>query len=424
MTGMAHHTLHLPPFPPPSPQRLAVYLTPAAERAARRGHPWLFDGGIRQIKGEGRPGDLAVLFDRKRRFLAIGLYDPDSPIRVKLLQHGQPAPIDAGWFQAKINAAITRRDSLLTEETTGCRLIHGENDGLPGLVLDKYGETAVLKLYTAAWLPHLAVVAAAIVTAVTPERLVLRLSRNMLADPARLQGLSDGHLLYGRPLNGPVLFRENGLTFAVDVRRGHKTGFFLDQRENRAIVGTLAEGRRALDVFAYTGGFSLYAARGGAPLAVSVDASRPALETAAEQFHLNRTIPQVAAARHETICGDAFAILAEMANAGRQFDLVVIDPPALAKSQAEVGRALAAYRQLVRLGAAVAAPEGILVISSCSSRVAAEPFLDLVKETAREAGRPLQELARTGHAADHPITFPEGAYLKCLFGRLTGRPAG
>jgi len=411
-------SLNLPDFPPAAAKRLAVQVTPAAERAARRGHPWLFDGGIRQISDDGRPGDLAVLFDQKRRFLAIGLYDPDSPIRVKLLQHGRPAPIDAAWFQAKISAAVARRAAILTADTSGCRLIHGENDGLPGLVLDKYGDTAVLKLYSAAWLPHLRQVVPALLTAVTPARLVLRLSRLLLAQPDRLSGLRDGQIVWGRPLDGPVLFRENGLTFAADVIQGHKTGFFLDQRDNRAAAGDLAEGRRTLDIFAYNGGFSLYAARGGAPLVVSLDASQPALDAAQANFALNGSLPGVATARHETMCGDAFALMAALAADGRQFDLVVIDPPALAKSQADIERAVAAYRQLTRLGLALLAPQAILITASCSSRVTADQFFDLVQETARAAGRPLTELRRTGHPADHPITFPEGAYLKCLFSRL------
>ena len=197
--------------------------------------------------------------------------------------------------------------------------------------------------------------------------------------------------------------------------QGHKTGFFLDQRNNRAKVGELARGRNVLDVFAYNGGFSLYAARGGAVSVTSLDVSEPALNMARHHFELNREIREVVAAQHHLRLGDAFSTLADMALSGQQFDLVNIDPPSFAKSQDEIPRALHAYSRLVALGLAVLSPQGLFVISSCSSRIAADQFFSLVHQTAQQEGRPLRELARTGHALDHPISFPEGAYLKCLF---------
>ncbi|MCL4867886.1 MAG: class I SAM-dependent rRNA methyltransferase [Anaerolineae bacterium] len=408
---------NLPLLPSLAAKRIAVHVTPAAARIMRSAHPWLFDQGIQRQSHQGQPGDLAVVFDQQRRFLGVGLYDPDSPIRVKILQHGQQAVINSEWFAAAIDRAIRRRDPLLTAQTTAVRLIHGENDGLPGLVLDRYAQTGVLKLYSLAWLPHLPQVLAGIVAAGPWERLVLRLSRNMQAGAA-LYGLADGHILGGLPLDGPVLFQENGLTFTADVRQGHKTGFFLDQRDNRAKVGALAGGRTVLDVFAYNGGFSLYAAQGGAREVTSLDVSGPALAMARHHFQLNEGIAEVAAATHHLLQGDAFLTLADLAGTGRQYDLIIIDPPALAKKQSEIPRAVNAYSRLVRLGLAVLAPGGTLVISSCSSRVTAETFFTLVHETASQEGRPLQELERTGHAPDHPISFPEGAYLKCLFARV------
>jgi 23S rRNA (cytosine1962-C5)-methyltransferase len=212
-----------------------------------------------------------------------------------------------------------------------------------------------------------------------------------------------------------VIFDENGLRFEVDPVRGQKTGFFLDQRDNRARVEALAAGARVLNVFAYTGGFSLYAARGGARAVTSLDLSALALAAAERNFALNRALPAVAAAQHELLAGDAFDALAELARARRTFDLVIVDPPAFAKRQAEVERALAAYARLTRLALAVTRPGGTLVIASCSSRVSAAAFYDAVLAAAAQAGRPLRELARTGHALDHPVRFAEGEYLKCLF---------
>ena len=403
-------------LPPPAERNMALHVTPAAERAIRDGHPWLFDQSIRQRSRDGRSGDLAVVFDRKDRFLAVGLYDPDSPLRVRILQQGSPARIDRGWFERQISGAVARRRPLLASgTTTGCRLVHGENDGLPGLVVDRYGETCVMKLYTAAWLPHLPAVVAALETAVQPERLVLRLSRALQHQPEQLYGLTDGMVLQGAALTGPVLFQENGLTFAVDVVAGQKTGFFLDQRDNRARVEKLAAGKRVLNVFAYTGGFSLYAARGGATAVTSLDLSQPALETAETNFHLNRHLSGVAAAAHTLLHGDAFQRMEELAAQKRMFDLVIVDPPSFARQQAETERALAAYARLTRLALRLLPPGGILVQSSCSSRVETAEFFHMIHQTARKEKRPLREIGRTGHPLDHPVSFPEGDYLKCLF---------
>jgi len=405
--------------PGPAARRLALHVTPAAERALRRGHPWLYEGSILQISSQGRPGDLAVVFDRRRRFLAVGLYDPLSPIRVRILQHGRPAPIDGEWFHTRLEAAIQRRAPLLAQPpeaaTTGYRLVHGENDGLPGLVLDRYAGTVVCKLYTAAWIPHLGAVVAALTVVNPTERLVLRLSRALGEQPEHLHGLRDGMVLAGPALDGPVRFQENGLRFEVDPVQGHKTGFYLDQRDNRARVEQLAGGRSVLNVFAYTGAFAVYAARGGARRIVSVDVSAPALQAAARNLAHNGHLPAVAAVAHEVVLADAFEALAQLAAASRRFDLVLLDPPSFAQNRAQVGPALAAYERLTELGLVVLQPGGILVQASCSRQVEAEAFFATVHRAAKRAGRPLHELERTGHPVDHPITFPEGAYLKCLF---------
>jgi 23S rRNA (cytosine1962-C5)-methyltransferase len=414
-TVVAAASVHLAQFSQPV-KRLALHVTPAAERAIRDGHPWLFAESISRQNQDGRSGDLAIIFDHKNRFLAIGLFDPDSPLRVRVLQHGRSATIDAAWWEQQLRQAAARR-ATLPDQTTGYRLVHGENDGFPGLVIDRYAAVCVLKVYTMAWLPHLADVLAAVTAVIHPETVVLRVSR-AIAAPLAENGLVDGAILTGLPPAGPVVFRENGLYFAADVVQGQKTGFFLDQRDNRARVEGLAAGKEVLNVFAYSGGFSLYAARGGARRVVSLDLSRPALEAAAANFALNQDHPTVAAAVHELLAGDAFVEMERLRVDGRQFDLVIIDPPAFAKKQSETARALSAYARLVRLGLALLRPGGALVMASCSSRVTADEFFRLVHETARDEERPLREIARTGHAPDHPIHFPEAAYLKCLFARV------
>lgn len=424
-------------IPPPAAVRLALRVTPAAQRALRAGHPWLFDQAITAQSGAGQPGDLAVIFDDRRRFLAIGLYDPTSLIRVRILQRGTPAKIDSEWLHTKLTAAAEWRATLSEHGTTGYRLIHGENDGLPGLIVDRYADTLVVKLYSLAWLPWLADLCAALAEVASHAALalaakpavVLRLSRELMRHTDALHGLADGILLAGALPNsmedepfgpstrsgpeGVALFSENGLRFEADVLRGQKTGFFFDQRDNRARVEGLAAGKRTLNVFAYTGGFSLYAARGGAAEILSLDSSAPALAAAERNFGRNRHLPAIAAAQHTTLVADAFEALAALR--GPRYDLVIVDPPALAKQESEITRALQTYSRLTGLAQGVLAPGGTLVMASCSSRVSAPAFFAVVNRAAAQAGRPLHELDRTGHAIDHPVIFPEGAYLKCLF---------
>jgi len=402
-------------LPKVAERRIALQVTRDAERQLRSGHPWLFGDSINKESHTGAPGDLAVVFDQKRRFVAIGLYDPTSPIRLRVLQHGTPATIDQAWLQQQIVLAAALRAPLVaTDQTTGYRLIYGENDGLPGVVVDRYGDTLVVKLYTAAWIPHLLDLLTALLAVQSAARVVLRLSRNLQQEPAVLYGITDGMVL-GAAVDGPVCFLENGLTFEADPIHGQKTGFFLDQRENRANVEGLAQGKRVLNVFAYNGGFSLYAARGGATMVASLDLSRPALAAAERNFALNQHDPHVAATAHQLLVGDAFTLLQQLATDGARYDLVIIDPPAFAKRQSEVERALHAYTQLTRLGLQVLQPRGTIVLASCSSRVTADAFVINAQQAAAKAGRPLQIFAQTGHALDHPVRFAEGAYLKCLY---------
>ena len=408
-------------LPTPAESNIAIRVKSAAERALRKGHPWCYESAITHQSRDGAPGDLAVIFDSKRNFLAVGLYDPTSMIRVRILQNRKSARINTDWFAEQLEKAARLRAPLANKpperRTTGYRLVHGENDGLPGLVMDRYADTVVIKLYTPAWIPHLNAVCSALSSIHPAERLILRLSRSLQDQPDLLYGLTDGLILTGPELNGPILFQENGLFFESDPIHGQKTGFFLDQRENRDRVETLSAGKSVLNVFAYTGGFSVYAARGGAREVVSVDLSKPACEAALRNMEHNRQDPAVAAAVHQTIAEDAFVVMSQMKTNHEQFDLVIIDPPMFAQNQTQITAAVSAYRRLTQMGLGVLRPGGILVQASCSSRVDAETFFNTIHHTAREIGRPLQELERTSHALDHPITFPEGASLKCLFAK-------
>jgi 23S rRNA (cytosine1962-C5)-methyltransferase len=440
---------------PTASVRLRLRVSTPAETAVRSRHPWIFSDSIQESNRAGQSGELAVVYDRNDKFLAVGLFDPESPIRVRVLHAGKPQTIDAAWWQARLEQTLARRAGLFDAQTTGYRLIHGESDGWPGLVLDRYDTTLVLKLYTAAWLPWLDNLLALIKEKIPCERIVLRLSRNIqgaaLRAPSRShhtnelepipplpggegrgeggllythiapsvhgEGKHDGQILFGSPPTAPVIFSENGIRFEADVLRGQKTGFFLDQRENRREVETLARGRRVLNAFSFSGGFSVYAARGGAVSVTDLDISPHALESARRNFALNQNFPNTAACRHETVQADAFEWIGK---SSAKFDLIVLDPPSLAKRAAEREGAIRAYERLNSLGIRLLARDGILVAGSCSAHVSAPEFFDAVRLAAAKSGRKFSELKTTQHPPDHPAGFKEADYLKVIYLRFMG----
>jgi len=398
-------------------QRLRLRVTAAAERALRSGHPWLFAEKIREQNREGTLGELAVIYDRNDQFLAVGLFDPYSPIRVRVLHAGEPQAIDRGWWARRLELALERRTGLFDAQTTGYRWIHGESDGWPGLVLDRYESTLVLKLYTAAWLPRLEEVVDVVTQRLRPERLVLRLSRNIQAIAGKVFGKTDGQSLAGTLPDGPVIFLESGLRFEADVLRGQKTGFFLDQRENRRRVGALAEGREVLNAFSFSGGFSVYAARGAARAVSDLDISSHALAGARRNFSLNQPANAKGTCEHELVQADAFEWLSQ--NEQRKFDLVILDPPSLAKRQNQRANALRAYHTLASSGIEHLRPGGILLACSCSAQVTAEEFFEVVRTAASGTGRTFAELETARRPPDHPATFKEAEYLKAIYLRET-----
>ncbi len=396
----------------PAATRLRLRVTSTAETILRGGHPWLFADSVREQNRAGQSGELAVVYDRNDRFLAIGLFDPESPLRLRVLHAGKPVTLDDTWWRQHLDAALERRRGLFDERTTGCRCINGESDGWPGLVLDRYGGVSVLKLYTAAWLPRLPAIKALICDALHPGRLVLRLSRNIQEAARGSFQLEDGRDLLGEARDATTEFLETGLRFEADVVRGQKTGFFLDQRENRRRVESLARGADVLNAFSFSGGFSLYAARGGAASVTDLDISAHALEAGRRNFALNESEPTVAKCRREGVQTDAFAWLAETRC---QFDLVILDPPSLAKRESERAGALQAYGKLAASGVKALRRGGVLVAASCSAHVSPDEFFNMVRQAARASGRRFEEIETTGHAPDHPAMFPEAQYLKCIY---------
>jgi 23S rRNA (cytosine1962-C5)-methyltransferase len=398
---------------PGSKPRLRLRVTAAAEAMVRSGHPWVFSESIREENREGALGELAVIYDRRNRFLAVGLYEPESALRVRVLHAGKPLTIDRTWWSNRLRQAVEKRTGFSGNNTNGYRLLNGESDGWPGLVLDRYGGTLVAKLYSGSWLSRLEEVISLITEQVESERIVVRLSRNLQEERQEGLRVADGEVIRGRPLTGPVVLMENGLEFEADVLRGQKTGFFLDQRDNRSEVGELAKGRRMLNAFSFSGGFSLYAARGGVESVTDLDISAHALESAKRNFALNRTVPHVMHCRHELIQADAFEWL--QGSPGREFGLIVLDPPSLAKRETERSRAIRAYGSLAAMGIQRLAPGGVLVSCSCSAHVSPLEFFDAVRTAARKSQRKFKELKTTGHPADHPATFKEAEYLKAIY---------
>ena len=399
-----------------APRRIAVRVKQKAVPAIRSGHPWLFEDSVKKASSDAAPGDAAVLYDADgKKILAAGLWDPHSPLRVRILQRSpaQP-PVGPALFAALAAEAASVRAGVIPAETTAYRLINGESDGFPGLVADRYGDTLVVKLYSEAFAPWAGDAADALFAA-NPGLVhcVIRLSRALEDRPFVRRFFPEPAVVFtAKPdtFTNPVRFQENGIIFEADVIRGQKTGFFLDQRDNRARVGTMSAGRDVLNVFSFSGGFSLYAARGGAQSVCSVDADKHAIAACARHFELNASHPNVRRCRHEGIVGDAFEVMQTMAREKRRFGLVIVDPPSFAKSAAEHDRALHSYARLASLAESLLKPGGTLVFASCSSRVSADDLFPVVL-----ARTHVRELARTGHAADHPARFPESHYLKCLY---------
>ena len=402
-------------LPPDSkaPPRLRLRVTAAAEKHIRAGHPWVFSDSVREQNRDGAAGELAVLVDRADKFLAVGFFDPESPIRVRILHVGKPLKIDAEFLRARLETALQRREGLFDTSTTGYRLINGESDGWPGLVLDRYDTTLVLKIYTTAWLNWLDTIEPLIHARFPAHQIVFRCSRN-------IEAAANASRKRFAPLdsrdNAATIFKENGIRLEADVWRGQKTGFFLDQRENRKLVESFARGRTVLNAFSFSGGFSLYAARGGAPSVTDLDISKHALESAQRNFALNTGDKSIAACRHESIQADAFAWLA--GNAARKFDLIVLDPPSLAKRETERAGAIRAYEKLITAGIGHLATGGILVACSCSAHVSTEEFFAAARSAARSSGRRFEELQTTRHAPDHHATFKEAEYLKGIYLRF------
>jgi 23S rRNA (cytosine1962-C5)-methyltransferase len=386
-------------------------------RHLRAGHPWVFRKAIERAPRGLAAGAIVDVVDEER-FVARGYFDPHSAISVRILTREPAEDIDGAFWRRRVARALALRAELVSG-TNGFRMVHGESDGLPGVVADRYDRFAVLKLYSAGLVPHRAEIVEALRAEAQGLAGVYGRDEVPRDDDEEEGGAPAGRVLWGAEPPERIEIDEHGMKVLVDVRRGQKTGHFLDQRENRRMVRDLARGRpEALNLFGYTGGFSVAAALGGSRHVVTVDVDADAIGLARENFRANGLDP----ADHAFAQEDAFEMLARTKREGRRFDLVVCDPPAFAKSQRAVDAAVAGYASLNRAALAVVVPGGLLVTASCSARVTAEAFADAVKEAAFKSRMELQLVAETRQPADHPVSlqFREGRYLKCLVLRRVG----
>jgi 23S rRNA (cytosine1962-C5)-methyltransferase len=385
-----------------------LVLTRPAALAVHRGHPWVYREGLARAPRDLPSGSAVELAGDDGQVIARGLYDPASPIAVRVFERDpkKGQRLDAVALARSLERALVRRDGLFDEGTTAYRLCNGEGDRAPGFVLDRYADLAVARLDTDAWLPHMQAVSARLVEPLR-ARGVTRLALRLEAPGP------DGkkfRMLHGEAPPDRVVVREHGMAMEVDLAHGQKTGAFLDQRENRARVRALARGKkRALNLFSYAGGFSIAAALGGAAHVTSVDVASAAHATAQRTFRENGQDPGA----HAFVSADAFVFLEQAKKRGQRFDLVVSDPPSFAPSERARGRAEAAYRKLHAAVAAVLDEGALFCASSCSSHVTMDDFLSTLDDaTLGRSDLSVRELF--GQPADHPTlpAWPEGRYLK------------
>lgn len=393
------------------PRRAVVRLRPKAGRRFLQGGAWVYADEIvmdRRAKGRA-PGTVATLEDAERRPLGTVAFNPESVIAARLLDRDPAAEIDAGWFAARLRAALALRDTLF--DAPFYRLVHAEGDGLPGVVMDRFGDAVAIQP-NAAWADvRLDALTAALDAVLAPAVVVLNAGSRARA----LEGLAgEGGVLRGT-VDGPIPVPMNGAVYMADLTGGQKTGLFYDQRPNHAFVARLAKGRAVLDVFAHVGGFGLAALAAGAASALAVDGSAPALALAAEGARLSGV-----AERFATRKGDAFETMRALAAEGARFGVVVCDPPAFAPSKQALEAGLRAYEKTARLGAALVEPGGFLTLCSCSHAADAESFRAACLRGMTASGRDAALLRAGGAGPDHPAHagLPETGYLKALTFRL------
>ena len=392
-----------------------------------RRHPWLFSGGIAKVLGAPDLGSLVAVCDAQDEFLAWGHYSPHSQIRARLFswQESRVPNGEEFWRERLAQAVALRSGELADAETTACRLVNAESDGVPGLVVDLYGSTLVLQFLTAGSDVRRDLFVELLWDIVNGYLDVERIFERSDVSVRRREGLRErSGLLRGKALEGPITILENGLTFEVDVGGGQKTGFYLDQRDNRQILRGIVQRYvrfqappRLLNVFSYTGGFAVYGLSAGAASVINVDTSEDALAAVRRNLQLNNLDTSLS----EDINGSAFKVLRELRQAGARYDVIVLDPPKFAVTQRDVKHASRGYKDINLQAFHLLEPGGYLLTFSCSGAISDDLFQKIVFGAALDSGRDIRIVGRMMQSSDHPValTFPEGAYLKGLICRAS-----
>ncbi|MBX3049313.1 MAG: class I SAM-dependent methyltransferase [Anaerolineales bacterium] len=398
---MAYHR------PVNNPQAQLI-LKPGRERSLQRRHPWVFSGAVAESRGNPQPGATVQVCAASGEFLAWAAYSPQSQIQARVWSWQEDETIDRDFLRRRLQRALDARRGLKAHSDSW-RLVHAESDRLPGLVVDRYGQVLVLQCLSwgaEAWRDE---IVALLIEMTQPAAIYERSD----VDVRRLEGLAErSGLLWGELPEETLSIEEHGLQFAVQLASGHKTGFYLDQRANRLLLRSLVEGRQVLDCFAYSGGFALNALKGGAAGVTLVEESETALELARQNLAANGFAPEAA----DWMRGDVFHVLRRFRDEGRQFDLIVLDPPKFAPTRAQAERAARGYKDINLLALKLLRPGGQLLTFSCSGGVDADLFQKIVAGAALDAGVEARILQRLGAGPDHPVAlnFPEGEYLKGL----------
>lgn len=388
-----------------------ILLKKGREKPVLKDHPWIFSGAVSGMTGEPASGDIVRVLDYKGAFLAFAHFSASSEIRLRVLDRNEKAVIDERWFMERMKKAVALRETI--SGTNAQRLIFSESDFLPGLIVDRYGDYCVIQTLTPGMEREKTALARMLRSLVSVKSVYEKND----AEAREREGLPRvSSVLSGDPLPGEIVIRENGLEFKVNVHSGQKTGFFLDQRQNRPLVASYAEGRDVLDVFSYTGGFAVHCLKRGAKSVLRIDSSAEALGLGGENIRLNSLDPALS----PSLEGNAFEILRKMRDEKRKFGLIILDPPKLAPTQAHVPKALRAYKDITLLALKLLLPQGILAVFSCSGGVDTASFRKMILWASEDADCELLLLHQLHQAADHPVRlfFPESEYLKGIIARI------
>lgn len=392
----------------------AVILKAGREKSVLRRHPWIFSGAIQKTQGDIEDGGTVEVFSASGQWLCRGAYSSQSQIRVRIWTWREDETLGTQFFQARLKVAGEARAKLLAStRTSAYRLVNAEADGLPGLVVDRYGDFLVCQFLAAGTEFWKKTIVAELAELFDPMGIYERSEMSI----RHKEGLEPKvGVLWGQEPPELVEIVEDGIHFYVDVKQGHKTGFYLDQRENRQAIVDFASGQRVLNCFAYSGGFGLRALAAGASSVLNVESSNSALELLQKNVRLNGFDP----ARVENSAGDVFQVLRQLQDAGRKFDLIILDPPKFAEAANQIEKAARGYKDINLLAMKLLTPMGVLFTFSCSGHISPELFQKIVADAALDAGREVQIIRYLSQAADHPIAlnFPEGRYLKGLICRI------